>query len=210
MHAGKRVSTRLLVLLLIAGCGGSGSSGFDLTSENAAITQALEGNRCVASGELTICPSGASPTLPSPSGQPKIDIAVAPDGVVDCTPAGSTTTCSFLLPLTVQHVTPGTELRVAVRSAGKREEWVVGDALEALSRLSAAVTVELGGGASDAPPVSFQVAVLVFAAPPSSVPDRVRELAASAADVAFVTGSLTPRPNAEAAPGSGAGDPGTP
>lgn len=49
----------LLLGLGLAACGGSGSSGFDTfpQSENAAINQALQEQRCVARQGLTICPA---------------------------------------------------------------------------------------------------------------------------------------------------------
>jgi hypothetical protein len=214
MQAGKRTSTWVLLLLLCAGCGGSGSSGFDVTSEDAAIARALEGNRCVASGDLTICANGASPTVPSPTGQPRIEIGIAPDGVVDCVRASDEATCSAAVPIATHQVAPGAEIRVATRGPGAASDWLVGSALEPLPQLSAAVTIDLGAGAAGTPLAPLQIAVLVFAGPTPDVPARVPALASTAADFAFVSAPLTARPSsagtADPAAAGAVGDSGGP
>src|SRR5215831_4246980 len=123
MQAGRRTTAWLLLLLLVAGCGGSGSSGFDVTSEDAAIARALDGNRCVASGDLVICANGVSPPLPSPTGQPKIEIGLLPNAAVDCRRATSAPTCDTFVPIATQQVEPGAQLRVAVRSESAGASW---------------------------------------------------------------------------------------
>jgi hypothetical protein len=58
------------MLLFVAACSGSGSSGFDNLpgTENAAIEQALTEQRCVESRGLTICPAEQSqPFAPTPT-----------------------------------------------------------------------------------------------------------------------------------------------
>lgn len=60
-------SIRLLVTLLslaLAGCSGSGSSGFDISSENAAIDRVLTNQQCIDFEGLIICPANPSPTGP--------------------------------------------------------------------------------------------------------------------------------------------------
>src|SRR5262245_13531377 len=105
-----------LLALLVGACSGSGSSGFDVTSAGAAIQQALEGNRCVENGDLFLCPSGVAPLLPSPGPRPSVEIGIAADGIVDCTPSGSDSACAFLLPIVTQSIPPAAALRIAVRS----------------------------------------------------------------------------------------------
>src|SRR5215471_17532881 len=114
-----------LLALLVAACSGSGSSGFDVTSEDAVIQQALEGNRCVENGGLFLCPSGVSPLLPSPGPRPSVELGIAADGIVECTPSGSDAACGFLLPIVTQSMPPGAALRVAARSAGSGAEWTI-------------------------------------------------------------------------------------
>ena len=60
----------LLAALLLAGCGGSGSSGFDaLAAENAAIDRALATMDCTVEQGLTICASTVveAPAAPTPT-----------------------------------------------------------------------------------------------------------------------------------------------
>jgi hypothetical protein len=60
----------MLLFGLTACAGGSGSSGFDIHSENAAIEAALTGQRCVQHESLTICPATESGATPSPTPPP--------------------------------------------------------------------------------------------------------------------------------------------
>jgi hypothetical protein len=53
--------------LLAACAGGSGSSGFDVITENAAIDTALATNECTVNDGLTICPSGPETPTAVPS-----------------------------------------------------------------------------------------------------------------------------------------------
>ncbi len=62
--------TVMLLGCVAAACaGGSGSSGFDTfpSSENAAIMQALDEQRCVAHNGLTICPAEETMNSPTPT-----------------------------------------------------------------------------------------------------------------------------------------------
>src|SRR5262249_11937794 len=78
--------------VVLAGCaGGSGSSGFDLAAENAAIDQALDSGGCGTEHGLTICapiqtrPPPAVPAGPTPTA--RFDHTPAADG----TPTATTT-----------------------------------------------------------------------------------------------------------------------
>jgi hypothetical protein len=59
--------TCVLIFGVAACAGGSGSSGFDIHSENAAIEAALTEQRCVQHESLTICPAAEAGTVPSPT-----------------------------------------------------------------------------------------------------------------------------------------------
>lgn len=75
----------LSLALLLAGCGGSGSSGFDaLAAENDAIDRALEG-QCTVENGLTICPS--TDGMPAPSASPTPTGTPVADPSVTTTPA---------------------------------------------------------------------------------------------------------------------------
>jgi hypothetical protein len=77
----------LLGSALAACAGGSGSSGFDAfpSSENAAIEQALDEQRCVEFEGLTICPADGTPTAEpaasptrAPTGTPTVEAHTPP------------------------------------------------------------------------------------------------------------------------------------
>jgi len=57
----------LLSATLAACAGGSGSSGFDIRSENSAIEQALAEQRCVQRESLSICPAAEVTESPAPT-----------------------------------------------------------------------------------------------------------------------------------------------
>jgi hypothetical protein len=88
-----RLVFMLLALVLHACAGGSGSSGFDVTSENAAIHQALtEPQHCVEHDGLTICPAGVSPTggpgtVPTPTPTATASPTVATTPLITTTPS---------------------------------------------------------------------------------------------------------------------------
>ena len=189
----RRYASRLLLLALLAGCGGSGSSGFEPSfREGALIDQAIAEQRCVqGDGGLTICPSGA--LVPNPiGGLPNpFDVRVVaaldqPDGV-DCKPGDSGDECLLTLQIDTEGLPTGAEVRTAVRLL-PGGAWLIGPALEVQaasdgSAMLAPVTVDLAGAdTADA----VQVAVLVFGEAPASPTEEVSELAASGADYAFV------------------------
>src|ERR1019366_5139444 len=86
----------VLVLIPLWGCDGrGGSSGLDVTSENAVISQALSKRQCLGFQALTICPADEPAT-----GTPSIDTTLANVTAIDCfqsTPGGS---CTFILRFT--------------------------------------------------------------------------------------------------------------
>jgi hypothetical protein len=73
--------TCLLIFGLTACEGGSGSSGFDVRSENAAIDEALVAQHCVQHESLTICPAAETGATPSPT--------VAPSAATTPTPSSA-------------------------------------------------------------------------------------------------------------------------
>lgn len=197
---GRTMRARRLVLFLtalLAACGGSGSSGFDVAPglEAPLIERAIAENRCVEGDGLLICPSGvAAPdggmNTPDPSGPGvEADFAFA----VECNPGA---VCTLSLDLTTASLPPGSEVRVAVRTTDG-DVWHVGDPIELAPATDgdAAVTpvsVELPGVTT--PEGEVQVAVLVFVPPLGAVPSEVQELRETGASYAFVVApfSLTP------------------
>ena len=198
----RRMPGLLLLTVLLAACGGSGSSGFDVAPggfEAPLIERAIAENRCVAGADdLLICPSGVP--VPDPNGAPpapgpaelRVDAGFA--GEVDCTSDG----CMASLGVTIDGLPAGAQVRVAVRSAGARV-WRVGEPLAVSSAggsvgVVAPVVGEAGGETAAAEEV--QVAVLVFVPPPGEVPANVHELHETGARYAFVLAPVTLAPGA--------------
>jgi len=196
----RRTSALLLLTVLAAACGGSGSSGFDVGPggfEATLIDRAIAENRCVeGADDLLICPSGVpvpvrqgDPTLPGPN-ELRVDAGFA--GEVDCT----SDVCMVSLGIAVEGLPAGAAVRVAVRSAGAGV-WRVGEPL-AVSSAGGGDGLEtpvLGGAGGEAMAGDeVQVAVLVFVPPLGPVPAEVSELSETGALYAFVLApvALTP------------------
>ena len=180
---GVRRLVSLFLTVLLAACGGSGSSGFDVTPgglEAPLIERAIAENRCVEGDGLVICPSGvAAPdggmNTPDPSGPGvEADFAFA----VECNPGEL---CTLSLDLTTASLPPGAEVRVAVRPTD-------GDSTVT------PVSVELPGVTM--PDGEVQVAVLVFVPPLGPVPSQVKELRETGASYAFVLPPVALTPGA--------------
>ncbi|MBM4246430.1 MAG: hypothetical protein FJ148_21985 [Deltaproteobacteria bacterium] len=193
-----RRMSALLLLTVLAACGGSGSSGFDIGPggfEATLIGRAITENRCVeGADDLLICPSGVpvrqgDPTLLGPN-ELRVDAGFA--GEVDCT----SDVCMVSLGIAVEGLPAGAVVRVAVRAAGA-DVWHIGEPL-AVSSAGGGHGLEtpvVGGAGGDAMAGDeVQVAVLVFVPPLDPVPAEVEELSESGARYAFVLApvALTP------------------
>ena len=195
----RRMPGFVLLAVLLAACGGSGSSGFDVAPggfEATLIDRAITENRCVdGADDLLICPSGVpvpdpqDPMLPGPD-ELRVDAGFA--GEVACT----SEVCTVSLGVTIEGLPAGSEVRVASRSAGT-DVWRIGEPL--------AVSSSGGGNGVETPVVGsaggeamagdeVQVAVLVFVPPLAPVPAEVAELSETGARYAFVLApvALTP------------------
>jgi len=189
--------------------GGSGSSGFDVRSENAAIALALLEQQCVPNAGLLICPAdetkGVPGNEPTPSGTPtqpplarlpRVDTGIGTATAIACMQAASDAGCSFTLPFAPAGFPSGAVFRVAVR-VNETGFWTIGPALASstMPMTSFDAPVSVGAPANVSPgSVSVQLAVLVFLKPVSAVPAQVDVLAATGADYAFVTTTLTLQP----------------
>jgi len=124
-------SARFVILLLagvVAGCaGGSGSSGFDIRGENAAIEQALGTGGCVAHEGLTICAAGqagASPAVTptrapvaTPTPTTPLSAAATPPSTPTAAPTfavSTATATATLTPATAQAIDIALNTNVAV------------------------------------------------------------------------------------------------
>jgi hypothetical protein len=182
----------LLLSALLAGCGGSGSSGFDVSPliEDEAISGALESGECGTHEGLEICPAvdstGAIPGNPGPIATPERGVVfdVPPeDGLACQQDAGDG--CAFTLFFHSIGLPAEAAYRVAVRPvAPEPGDWVVGaDLVTAGSAERISIAIPPGA-------TSVQVALLTFEGGNDAAPGGVRTLAETGASYAFVTGAL--------------------
>jgi hypothetical protein len=188
----------VLILIPLWGCDGrGGSSGFDVNSENATISQALQKRQCLAFQELTICPADGfaneTPTAATatPGGTPSVDTPLANATSIDCfqsIPGGS---CTFVLRFAPRAFPSNTTFKVLSRAGGSSNPWVLGtDPVPEGGSSSYDATLELTSP-QGGPPAQVQLAILAFAGAPASSPTAVQELHQTAATFAFVTQVLT-------------------
>jgi hypothetical protein len=201
MHGQRLLS--IVVSLLLASCGGSGSSGFDIAPgiEAPLIDRAIAEHRCVDGDDgLLICASGVSVPdpvggTPSPSPQDlRVDAGLV--GEVDC----GQSACMLSIGLTIDGLPAGADVRLAVRSSDA-DTWQVGQPLALSSAAGgdpaiAVVPVEGDLVAGSRPGDDVQVAVLIFLPPLGDVPSEVAELRESGARYAFVLAPVTLTPGA--------------
>lgn len=191
----------LMMACLLAACGGSGSSGFDVTPgafETPLIERAIAEQRCVdGAGDLLICPSGVPAPGPdggmNAPGPSEVRVEAGLAGAVDCGVGGA---CTVPVAVVTEGLPEGAQQRVAVRTVGS-ELWQVGAPLELqpADGGDAVVTpVELTGGA--VPGEEVQVAVLIFVPPLGAVPSEVHALSETGARYAFVLPPVTLVPGA--------------
>ncbi|MBY0276300.1 hypothetical protein K2Z84_13220 [Candidatus Binatia bacterium] len=187
----------LLIALALAACGGSGSSGFDVTPgafEAPLIERAIAEQRCITGdGELLICPSGVP--VPDPDGGMQtpspgaLRIDAGLESAIDCNAGGD---CMLSIGVRIEGLPEGAEVRVAVRAADGAP-WRIGEPLVEPATSGGVVTPvdpELAGGAV-MPGDQVQVAVLVFVPPLGDVPVEVSALSETGARYAFVLPTVT-------------------
>jgi hypothetical protein len=192
----------VLIFGLTACAGGSGSSGFDIRSENDAIQAALIGERCVQHESLTICPAaeaGATPTATATptSGvqQVEIDIDLRAPVLCAASPGGG---CAFVLPFAVSGFPADVAFRVAVRTVNPNGRWMISDVLTPSGPAPGgpapsafAAPVDISAPVSPCCGTAVQAAVLVFHHPQTGVPAEVDALVDTGADAAYVTEPFT-------------------
>lgn len=200
-----RTSLALLVLgaatWLSACAGGSGSSGFDINAASEAVTiqRVLDDGECRERNRLTICradeggtPIPATPqpgSSPTPSAAPRVDTQLDSSAALACVPLADAGSCRLTVRFTTAGFAPGSTFHIAARSTEEGAAWSIHTTAEAGNdERSALVQVPLQG-------LEIQIAILVFAGTPSSVPSTIRELADSGADFAYVTQTLMLTPS---------------
>jgi len=181
-----------LTAAALAACGGSGSSGFDITpaAENLTIEQALAQRECIAETHtLAICPADAgalsTPGAPGSADQVEVDVPLGEANSLSCASANGGAVCTVPLSFTTMGFPPGASFRVATRQVNPDGVWTIaappvpsGDAAEA--ELTTSLDLPVGAGA-------VQLAILVFVDSGHIPGSSIATLAQSGADFAFVT-----------------------
>jgi len=208
---------RLLVLLGaggLLGCGltgadgGRGSGGFDFR-ENAIIDKVLSSQVCVNGQRLVFCPADqrsvatstptpiataptpTPPTGPTATPEMRVDTQVAAGASVVCTRNTPSDPCELTFSFAGAGFPSGALFRVASRLREPDGAWTMAapptvDTTVDPPMFDTLVRLQLPAGAS--PQVQF--AVLVFLAPPASIPEHFESLGQSGTDFAFVTAAF--------------------
>ena len=208
---------RLLVLLGaggLLGCGltgadgGRGSGGFDFR-ENAIIDKVLSSQVCVNGQRLVFCPADqrsvatstptpiataptpTPPTGPTATPEMRVDTQVAAGASVVCTRNTLSDPCELTFSFAGAGFPSGALFRVASRLREPDGAWTMAapptvDTTVDPPMFDTLVRLQLPAGAS--PQVQF--AVLVFLAPPASIPEHFESLGQSGTDFAFVTAAF--------------------
>lgn len=178
------------MVVCLAGCGGSGSSGFDaVASEAHAIQHVIDAGDCTVFEAQTICASGVE--APGPFAGALVKIQPSDEPLV-CEDASTDEKCTAPLAFTTEGFTEPSSLLAAV-SESENGPW----------RL-AAVTVEehVDGGprtvsiavpapANSTQPTPLIAAVLVYnGTPPDNLPDASDTLSGYGVDLVYVSQRL--------------------
>src|SRR5215475_6692394 len=196
MRSLTRFSLAIVLLALLCGCDGrGGSSGLDVSSENAIIGRALEQQSCLDFEDLRICPAGEDEGAPTPTpggSSPSVETSLGTAESIQCVQLAPGAACMASLTFIPRAFPSGTAFRILVRTVGPDGPWMVGadpvplgsdpeSGFDAPLRLTAP-----GGG----PPARVQIAVLAFDGTPPSVLTQFQLLAQTNAAFAFVTPML--------------------
>ncbi len=182
------VSTVVALVYGVTGCGGSGSSGFDVSplTEPQAIARAIDTNDCVVVDDETICASGVEPDAGTfrgatvtiePSGEPVVCEAATPSK--DCTASLEFRTEGFTSPNSLVAAVAETERGPWVRVPVTVSEDVTGPR-------TVSITVPARDQGRRKKPIL--AAVVVYAGPPpESVPAASEHLDAFGGDLVYVS-----------------------
>ncbi len=168
----------LLGLLVLSGCGGSGSSGFDAVSEASAVTRAVEGGGCVEFDGTTYCGSNAARSVDGNRVRVRIDTATVPRG---CTPRPSAG-CPPSVPVAPEGFPEGTVFRAAIAPTADGP-WTLVPIEPGTPPETDPQVIRL----EETPPESSLVAVLAYIEGlPDDVPTEAPQLADFRADAVYV------------------------
>jgi len=192
----------LIAALLLAGCGGSGSSGFDgeASSEPEAITRALDSGTCVEFEGVSYCSSDAPADVGGDTATVGLEAASDP---VACADVPDSSVCVASIGFTPDGFPEGTEF-LAVWAETVDGPWVLAATTPPPAPGSGSdgreVQATLPEPSAGTPPSPVVFAVLVYlSSVPSDLPAVADELADFSPDFAYVTSELSVAP---ASPGA--------
>jgi hypothetical protein len=187
------VAASLLAAMLIglAGCGGSGSSGFDVVpSEASAIGHVIDAGDCTDFHGQTFCASGALATGSFQGALVKIQ---PQDEPLVCEGVPISEKCTAPLAFTTQGFTEPTSLLAAVSEteAGPWQLAPVTVAEHVDGSGARTVSIAVPGRTDASAPTPLIAAVLVYSgAPPENLPLTSPQLAALGVDLVYVSQRL--------------------
>jgi hypothetical protein len=194
MRAGLAAASVLLgIRWSLAGCGGSGSSGFDVSplSESQAIARAIDSDECVVRDQQTYCASGVeTPDEDFEGASVIIDEPTTPlvcDGRTD-----PTQECVAELEFTTEGFMTPNSLLAAVAET-ERGPWTIVPLTVTEEDLTGprTVTISVPATSEDTPRKPVIAAVLVYAGvPPEDMPRTAHELADFGVDLVYVSERL--------------------
>ena len=177
----------------LPGCGGSGSSGFDVapvTAEPQAITRAFDRGECVDLEQQTFCASGVEARTAEFTSA--LVIIEEPSSPLVCNGPDGTQTCTASLEFATAGFTTPTSLLAAVSETEKGPWTLVPLTVDDDVTAPRTVSITVPGDSGAATPKPVIVAVLVYAgAAPASVPPISAHLADFGSDVIYVSSRLT-------------------
>jgi hypothetical protein len=191
----RRIRTRLmaaslLAALLAAGCGGSGSSGFDaISSESRAIEHVIDAGDCTDFQDQTFCASGVEAAGRFEGALVKIQSQEAP---LVCEGSLISEKCTAPLAFTTEGFAAPTSLLAAV-SESEAGPWKLAAVTieENLDGGPRTVSISVPGRTSATLPTPLIAAVLVYeGAPPENLPASSPRLADFGVDLVYVSQRL--------------------
>jgi len=174
----------------IAGCGGSGSSGFDaVSSVSQAIARAIDDDACVGFERQTFCASGIETDTAEFEGASVV--IKAPDTPLLCDEPTLGVACAASLDFTTEGFMSVNSLLAAV-SESEEGPWTLVP-LEATDEALGPrrVTILVPGQLDATTPSPFIAAVLVYAGvPPEMIPETAPRLADFGVELVYVSRRL--------------------
>lgn len=180
------------VLLALAGCGGSGSSGFDaVASESRAIQHVIDAGDCTEFGGQTFCASGVEATGPFEGALVKIQPQEEP---LVCEGLPISEKCTAPLAFTTEGFDQPTSLLAAV-SENEDGPWELA-AVEVNEHLDGiggprVVSIAVPGRTDTSQPTPLIAAVLVYGGTaPENLPATAAHLSDFGVDLVYVSQRL--------------------